>query len=205
MSKKIAIKDFEKQIAIYGSNFHLWEGYDADMLRDFITENDDALSLYLDAQELDGVLDDYIVPKANPEVIVAAKAQIMREAKAQEQIDVIKPQKPHSGALWGLVPKPVYAMACMLCVLAVFVAFNIDTPQDEAGKDQSFQLAAMDALIDDLEELERQDSEQQEMMIAFAEIEKEQEIDNLIDNLYLDTDVGEDLPDDLWEYFNQEG
>lgn len=203
MNKHIDIKTFRRHIDVYGSNFHLWQGYDQNELRDFIAENDEALDLYLDAQELDVLLDDYHVPAANPEIIVAAKAQIIRDQQeAKEGIDVIKPARPSFGGLFGLIPRPAYALASVLCVMLVVVFTQQDKILQPEDNKAAFEVAAVDDFVTELEELDRQNVEQEEMMMAFAEVEQEQKIEDLIDNLYMD--IGEDIPDDLWEYFNKE-
>jgi hypothetical protein len=199
--RKLTLKIFEKHLALYGADLNRWQGFAAEDLRGFIATNDDALDLYMDAQAVDQALDDFSVPDANTDVIAAALAQIKREDSALDTAG--KKAAPIRGRVssgWGGVPRPAYAFASLLCILVVMV-FIVPPSQNKIG--DVLHNAAIDGLIDDLERFDEDSAAQQDLLLAFAEVEDDIKIDTLIDHLGLDIYVP--MSDDIWGYLDQQG
>jgi hypothetical protein len=199
--RKLTLKIFEKHLALYGADLNRWHGFTAEELRDFIALNDHALDLYMDAQAMDRALDDFFVPDANTDVIAAALAQIKREDSALDTAGKkAAPIRGHASSGWGGVPRPAYAFASLLCIFVVMV-FIVPPSQNKVG--DVLHNAAIDGLIDDLERFDEDSAAQQDLLLAFAEVEDDIKIDTLIDHLGLDIYIP--MSDDIWGYLDQQG
>jgi hypothetical protein len=199
--RKLTLKIFEKHLALYGADLNRWHDFTAEELRDCIATTDDALDLYMDAQAVDRALDDFSVPEANTDVIAAALAQIKREDSAIDTQDKkAAPNRARALYGWGGVPRPAYAFALLLCVIVVMV-FVIPPSQNKIG--HVLHNAAIDGLIEDLERFDEDKAAQQDLLLAFAEVEDDIKIDRFIDHLGLDIYVP--MSDDLWGYLDQQG
>lgn len=216
----ITLKIFKRNLALYGSDFHLWQGFDRQALRDFMHADEKALALYLDAQNLDVQLDDFTVPDLNIDVVAAARAQIIRETEHSAASNGAEGAgATHSGVmgtvlgLWGRVLKPAYALASIAAVLAVAVVlaqynFVVDDSssadtQNTASDIRAVNVAQLDVVLDEIETLAVQSHTRQELILAFAEIEKEQDINKFMDYIILEFD--DVLIEDALQYLNQEG
>jgi hypothetical protein len=201
--KRMTLKIFERNLLLYGADLHLWAGYDVRALRVFMQQNEKALALYLEGQSLDAQLDDFTVPALNMDVVRAAKAQIIRDTGGAQDAATRKASSySHAQTgLWSGAFKPAYALAS-LCVVALIVTllsfggFGRSPTQSAA----SFDLASA---LNEIETLAAQSETQQELIVAFAEIEKEQAINSFMDYIILEFDEG--LMEDAAQYLHQEG
>jgi hypothetical protein len=200
---RITLKEFKKNVSLYGADFNLWHGFDAAALRTFMQENEKALALYLDAQSLETQLDDFSVPALNLDVVRAAKAQIIRE-DVQERAPAARKLRTlrltGDTGFWGGALKPAYAMASLIFVVFVVTMLSFGSFGDEKGKAASFDVASA---LNEIETLATQSATQQELIVAFAEIEKEQAINNFMDYIILEFD--DTLMEDAIVYLYQEG
>ena len=216
----ITLKTFKRNLAIYGSDFNLWQGGDVDALRSFLREDAGALDLYLQAQSLDAQLDDFTVPALNTGVVAAARAQIVREAQyAASQAEARDEGGLRTGVmgtvfgLWGRALKPAYALASIVAVVLVVALLAQNDfaaeraallgAQGAASDAQPIVLARVDDALDEIENLAVESETHQELILAFAEIEKEQDINKFMDYIILEFD--DVLMEDALEYLNQEG
>tara|TARA_R110002124_G_scaffold149220_1_gene315187 strand:+ start:351717 stop:352346 length:630 start_codon:yes stop_codon:yes gene_type:complete len=208
--RKLTLKIFEKHLALYGADLNRWPGFVASDIREFIAAHDHALDLYMDAQSLDRALDDFSVPDAKLDVIAAALAQIKREDSAESlaandiktpaAIGSNRPNQSWGLFGWGSLPRPAYALASVICVLLVMV---FAAPPAHNKLEGVLQSVAVDGLIKDLEQLEAAGAAQQDLLMAFAEVEDDIKIDNYLDHLGLDLYVP--MSDDIWDYLVQQG
>ncbi len=203
---KMTLKRFEKYCAIYGSNLHQWPDCDADDIRRYMADEPRALECYLDAQSLDMQLDDFAVPEASTDIILAAKAQILRD-KANHA-DAAAPQyKIRFGKGGGFWARPAYAFAATFCfALVMFFSFYPST-QDQTALPteavQPMQLASLDDALADIEALAEAADEREDILSVFAEVEQERQVEKFIDGLAYEYD--DTITDAVWDYFHQQG
>ena len=199
----MTLKRFEKYCSIYGSNFHLWPECEAEVLRDFMADEPRALDLYLKAQALDTQLDDFDVPAANPDVILAAKAQIARE-QAMEQAANDSPSykiRFSGGAWWN--SRPAYAFATALCFIIVLFLANKPSFERAEYEQSSVEIASIDDALDDIAALADAAEAREDVLAVFAEVEQERRVEQFIDSLAYEYD--DTITNDVWNYFDQQG